>query len=58
MQRVVVLGCGGAGKTRFARALAQRIERLRREHGPGAPVVTLRTDREVAAFLAQAQRGP
>ena len=25
MNRVVVLGCGGAGKTRFARALAERI---------------------------------
>ncbi len=42
----------------FERVNRPRIERLRREHGPGATVVTLRTDREVAAFLAEARREP
>ena len=35
----------------FDRRNRPRIEALRLEHGPGVPVVRLRTDREVAAFV-------
>ena len=35
----------------FERRNRPRIEALRLRHGPGAPVVRLRSDREVAAFV-------
>lgn len=41
----------------FERVNRPRIEALLREHGPQIAVVELRSDREVAEFLARAQPG-